>query len=188
MEYFKKLVGQRIYLSPKSGSDEEVKKFTEWLNDFNTTDYTNRSAQLLSLKAEKEYLDSHYKDGANFAIVTLDENKLIGSISLEKINYTNRTAVLGIFIGDKDYRSKGYGTEAIRLILDYGFNYMNLNNISLNVLSFNERAMKCYKKCGFEEYGRRRQCVFINGKYYDRVGMDILAEEFKESYIMNKNI
>ena len=55
-------------------------------------------------------------------------------------------------------------------------------------MSFNERAMKCYKKCGFKEYGRRRQCVFIDGKYYDKVGMDILAEEFKESYIRNKNI
>lgn len=188
MEYFKKLVGERIYLSPKSGSDEEIRKFTEWLNDFETTDYTGRSAQVLTLKAEKEYSDSHYKDEANFSIVTLDEDRLIGSISLEKINHTNRTAMLGIFIGDKDYRSKGYGTEAIRLILDYGFNYLNLNSIALHVMSFNERAMKCYKKCGFKEYGRRRQCVFIDGKYYDKVGMDILAEEFKESYIRNKNI
>ena len=188
MEYFKKLVGERIYLSPKSGSDEEIRKFTEWLNDFETTDYLGRSSQLLSQKAEKEYLDSHYKDEANFAIVTLDEDKLIGSISLEKINYIGRNAMLGIFIGDKDYRSKGYGTEAIKLILDYGFNYLNLNNIALHVMSFNERAMKCYKKCGFKEYGRRRQCVFIDGKYYDKVGMDILAEEFKESYIRNKNI
>ena len=65
---------------------------------------------------------------------------------------------------------------------------MNLNSIALHVMSFNERAMKCYKKCGFKEYGRRRQCVFIDGKYYDKVGMDILAEEFKESYIRNKNI
>ena len=188
MEYFKKLVGQRIYLSPKSGSDEEVKKFTEWLNDFNTTDYTNRSAQLLSLKAEKEYLDSHYKDGANFAIVTLDENKLIGSISLEKINYTNRTAVLGIFIGDKNAREKGYGTEAIQMILEYGFRYLNLNNIGLDVMEFNPRAIRCYKKCGFQEVGRERKSRFVNGKYYDSIHMDILAEEFTGDFIQNKNI
>ncbi len=65
---------------------------------------------------------------------------------------------------------------------------MNLNNIKLDVMSFNERAQNCYKKCGFKEYGRRRKCVFVNGKYYDRISMDILAEEFNESFIKNKNI
>ena len=113
---------------------------------------------------------------------------MIGTIGLENINHINRTATLGIFIGDKEHRSNGYGTEAIRLILDYGFNYMNLNNIKLDVMEFNERAQKCYKKCGFKEYGRRRKSNFTNGKYYDVVQMDILAEEFKESYIKNKNI
>ena len=55
-------------------------------------------------------------------------------------------------------------------------------------MGFNERALKCYQKCGFKEYGRRRQSKFINGKYYDTIEMDILAEEFKESFIKNKNI
>lgn len=88
----------------------------------------------------------------------------------------------------REARNKGYGTEAIQLILDYGFNYLNLNNIKLDVLSFNERAIACYKKCGFKEYGRRRKSEFINGKYYDRISMDILKEEFIQSYIKNKNI
>ena len=107
---------------------------------------------------------------------------------IEDINSINRTATLGIFIGDKNFRGNGYGTEAIRLLLDYGFNYMNLNNIKLDVMEFNERAIKCYKKCGFKEYGRRRKCRFINGKYYDSIEMDILAEEFEGNYIKNKNI
>lgn len=100
----------------------------------------------------------------------------------------NRTATLGIFIGNKKYLSKGYGTEAIRLILDYGFNYMNLHSVKLNLLSFNERALKCYKKCGFRETGKIRENRFINGKYYDTISMDILENEFTESYIRNKNI
>lgn len=95
---------------------------------------------------------------------------------------------MGIFIGEKDYLSKGYGTEAIRLILDFGFNYMNLHNIKLELISFNERALKCYKKCGFVETGRTRENVFVNGKYYDTISMDILSNEFNESYIRNKNI
>ena len=65
---------------------------------------------------------------------------------------------------------------------------MNLHSIKLELLSCNERALKCYKKCGFVETGRGRECVFLNGKYYDTISMDILASEFKESYIRNKNL
>ena len=186
MKYFKKLVGERIYLSPKSGEDAE--KFTEWLNDFETTDYLGRSHRTVTLQDEKEYLEKNGEKKSTFAIVEKNTDKLLGTVGLHDLDYINRTSTLGIFIGDKDYRSKGYGAEAINLILDFGFNYLNLNNIKLDLMDFNERALKCYKKCGFREYGRRRKCKFINGKYYDSISMDILAEEFKESYIKNKNI
>lgn len=186
MKYFKKLVGERIYLSPRSTEDAEI--FTEWMNDFETTDYTGRSGCIMSLEGEKKFLEERNNEEATFVIVTLEKDKLIGTIGLEDINHINRTATLGIIIGDKEHRSNGYGTEAIRLILDYGFNYMNLNNIRLDVMEFNERAIKCYKKCGFKDCGRRRKSYFLNGKYYDVIRMDILAEEFKESYIKNKNI
>lgn len=92
-----------------------------------------------------------------------------------------------IFIAEKDYFSNGYGTAAIKLILDYGFNYINLHSINLTVMEFNPRAIRCYEKCGFKEYGRQRKCKFINGKYYDSVCMDILVDEFNESVIRNKN-
>ncbi len=55
-------------------------------------------------------------------------------------------------------------------------------------MEFNVRALKCYKKCGFKEYGRRRKCRFVDGKYYDSIEMDILNEEFNEDCIRNKNI
>ncbi len=186
MKYFKKLVGDRIYLSPRNS--EDVEKFTEWMNDFQVTDYIGRSGALMSLECEKRYLEENYNLEGTFAIVTLAENKIIGTVGLKDINTINRSAVLGIFIGEKDYLSKGYGTEAIRLILDFGFNYMNLHNIKLELISFNERALKCYKKCGFVETGRTRENVFVNGKYYDTISMDILSNEFNESYIRNKNI
>ena len=186
MKYFKKLVGERLYLSPRSS--EDVEKFTEWLNDFETTDYTGRSSQLVTLEAERDYLLTNSNPEATFVMVTLDSDEMIGTVGLERINWVNRTAELGIFIGNKEYRNKGYGTEAIELILEYGFRYLNLNNIKLNLMSFNERALKCYEKCGFKEYGRRRQSKYINGKYYDTIEMDILAEEFKGDFIKNKNI
>ena len=186
MKYFKKLLGDRIYLSPRNSEDVEL--FTEWLNDFEITDYTDRSGILTTLAGEKKYLEENASPEASFVIVTIEDNKMIGTVSLEDINSINRTATLGIFIGDKNYRDKGYGTEAIRLILEYGFKYMNLNNIKLDLMAFNTRALKCYEKCGFKEYGRRRKCKFINGKYYDSISMDILAEEFEGDFIRNKNI
>ena len=186
MKYFKKLIGDRIYLSPRN--NEDIEKFTEWLNDFETTDYIGRSAYIMTLEGEKQYLEENLNKNYDFFIITLNEDKLIGTVGLEHYDSINRTATLGIFIGDKDYRNEGYGTEAIKMVLDYGFNYLNLNNIKLDLMSFNERALKCYKKCGFQENGRRRKCKFINGKYYDSISMDILAEEFTGDFIKNKNV
>ena len=186
MKYFKKLIGDRIYLSPRNSEDIEV--FTEWLNDFETTDYLGRSGILTTLEGEKIYLNKNSTPEASFVIVTINDNKMIGTVSLESINHINRCATLGIFIGDKDFRSKGYGKEAIKLTLEYGFKYLNLKNIKLDLMEFNERALKCYKKCGFKEYGRRRKCRFVDGKYYDSIEMDNLNEEFNEDCIRNKNI
>lgn len=186
MKYFKKLVGERIYLSPINA--EDVEKFTEWLNDFGVTDYLGISGTLTTLQSEKKYLEESDNTVARFAIVTLDKDEMIGTVSLNRVNNIHREATLGIFIGNKEYWNNAYGTEAIRLILDYGFNYMNLHSVKLSLLSFNERALKCYKKCGFKEAGRLRENRYINGKYYDTIYMDILAEEFNENYIKNKNI
>ena len=186
MKYFKKLVGDRIYLSPRNSGDAEL--FTEWLNDFETADYICKSGVLTTLEAEREYLERNNSPQATFVIVTLEDDKMIGTVSLESIDSINRSATLGIFIGDKNYRNNGYGTEAIKMILEYGFKYLNLYNIKLDLMEFNERAYKCYTKCGFKEYGRRRKCKYVDGKYYDSIAMDILADEFDGSYIRNKNI
>lgn len=190
MQYFKKLVGDRIYLSPKGTSDEEIEKFTEWMNDFQVTDYTGRSGQIMTLISEKEYLEKSARDTENrsFDIVESSNNKLIGVIGLEKINWINRTAELGIFIGDKEFRNSGYGTEAIKLLLEYGFKYLNLHTIKLELLCINERAHKCYLKCGFKDTGRDRDAVFIDGKYYDKLHMDIVENEFEGDFIRNKNV
>ena len=186
MNYFKKLVGDNIYLSPRS--PEAAEQFAEWLNDFETTDYIGKSSKLITLDDEIKYFTNPKEDEYVFFIVRVEDDKLIGTVGLHNVNYTNRCATLGIFIGDKSGRNKGYGTEAIRLILEYGFKYLNLNNIKLDVLEFNERAQACYKKCGFKEYGRRRKSEFLYGKYYDRIEMDILAEEFDGDFIRNKNV
>ena len=115
-------------------------------------------------------------------MILIGKNDDFNSIQHEKLSDDNC-----IFIGEEENRSKGYGTEALKLLLDYGFNYLNLHSIMLCVMSFNERAIACYKKVGFKEAGRLRENYFLNGKYHDVVYMDILENEFEGEYIRNKN-
>ena len=103
-------------------------------------------------------------------------------------DYTGRSGQITTLSGKKDYRSNGYGTEAIRLLLEYGFKYLNLHSIRLDLLAINERAHKCYLKCNFKDTGKSREEIFLNGKYYDKLHMDIPENEFDGDYIRNKNI
>ncbi len=190
MKSFKKLIGDRIFLAPKGTTEEEIEKFTEWMNDFQVTDYIGRTSQIVTYDGEKQYLENAAKNDntINFNIVETATDKLIGTVGLEHFNWIERSAVLGIFIGEKDFRSNGYGTEAIKMILEYGFKYLNLHSIRLDLLSINERAHKCYLKCGFKDTGASREQIFLNGKYYDKLHMDILENEFAGDYIRNKNV
>ncbi|MBS4535714.1 GNAT family N-acetyltransferase [Clostridium sp. D2Q-14] len=177
MRYFKKIVGEKVYLSPINIDD--VEKYTEWINDLEVSINLGNASDIYSLEKEKEILEKISKEGYNFAIVDLNKDELIGNCGLMDIDMRNRRAELGIFIGNKNYWSKGFGSETINLLLEYGFNILNLNNILLRVYSFNKRAISCYKKCGFKEIGRRRESYIVGNKRYDDIYMDILASEFR---------
>lgn len=174
MKYYKKIAGTRVYLSPMNIEDAEI--YVKWLNDFNVTDGLGTSAKVTSLESEKEWI-SQNSSQHQFAIVRSEDDKLIGNCGFHGIDQSKQCAEVGLFIGDEENRNKGYGQEVLRLLLDYGFNYLNFNNIMLKVFSFNERAINCYKKAGFKEIGRRRQSYYLRGKFYDDVYMDKLREE-----------
>lgn len=182
MEYFKKITGDRIYLSPVN--KEDYKKYTEWINNLEVSINLGNAHEIYTIDKEKEALEEISKN--SFAIIEKKENKLIGNCGLFNIDQVNQNSELGIFIGEKDYWNQGYGTEALKLLLDYGFNLLNLYNIMLKVYSYNKRAIKCYKKIGFNEIGRRRKARVIGGEKYDEVFMDILSEEFNEGNISVK--
>jgi RimJ/RimL family protein N-acetyltransferase len=119
------------------------------------------------------------RDGESFAIVA--EGNFIGSCALFNFDNLAQTAELGIGIGNKLYWGKGYGREAIALLVDYGFRYRNLHKVHLRVHGLNERAQRAYKAVGFVEEGRLRAHVYSNGDYDDLVLMGVLRSEWNYS-------
>jgi RimJ/RimL family protein N-acetyltransferase len=183
MAFYKKLVGEKCYLSPCSL--EDAGKWTQWLNDLEVAIPLGDEAYTQpTLDQQREMIGNISKGHYHvFTIVALKDDEAIGRCILFNIDQVNRRGMLGIFIGEKGYWNRGFGQDAIKLLLDYGFNLLNLNNIMLGTISFNERATSCYKKVGFREIGRRREARIIGGKKYDVILMDILADEFKSVYV-----
>lgn len=173
--HIRKLTGKKCYLSPMTEQDAE--EYTRFLNDLEVSRGLTLSGFNVTVDGERQAI-AQISKGHDYSIIDIKTEKLIGTVGLDNIDSLNDTAELGIFIGDKDYWNKGYGTEAIKLILDFGFRRLNLHNIMLHVYSFNERAIHCYEKIGFKKAGCLRQSTRRGGKYYDRYLMDILPQEF----------
>jgi RimJ/RimL family protein N-acetyltransferase len=104
--------------------------------------------------------------------------RLTGEIKLHSINTADRRASMAIAIYDPMLLGKGFGTEAIRLLLHHAFTQLNLHRISVRVLAYNERAMKAYQKCGFVIEGRERETAFVDGAWHDDLMMGILSREY----------
>ena len=181
-KYLKTLVGDNVYLSPISLDD--VEEYTEMVNNIKVSvglgyfSYTN----IIDFESEKEFLISVKKEKM-FAVRLLENDELLGNIGFNSLDIINRNGALGVLIGNPKHQRKGYGTEALKLILDYGFSFLNLRNISLSVFEYNELAYNLYKKIGFKEVGRLRKSIEIMGKIYDVIILDMLKEEFQSHYI-----
>lgn len=180
MGYSKQIVGSKCYLSPLESSD--AGNVAEWLNDLKVQ-MNFDVVYNLTAEEERYYIPEARKVSRIFGIVDLKTDKLIGVTGLHEIDHISRHAMLGIYIGDTEYRNSGYGTEAVKLILDFGFNMLNLHNIALFVAEFNKRAVKVYEKCGFKHAGVKRQSKIFGDEKYDMLMMDILSGEYKSIYV-----
>jgi RimJ/RimL family protein N-acetyltransferase len=175
------LKGERVILRPVRRSDLEY--FLKWFNDTEVIQYLSMYVPMTEM-AEEKYIDelgtTRARTDTPFVIEVIegDSTKSVGTIGLHGINNKDHSAMFGIAIGEKDYWSKGYGTEATRLLIDYGFEQLNLHRISSYAYSFNERSIRLHKRAGFSEEGRQREAVFKNGKYHDHVMFGILREEW----------
>ncbi len=178
--HVKKLIGKRIFLSPMT--PEDAVRYAEFFNDLEVTRGLTLSASYMTVEDERSWLSSHANSNQDYSIIDAGTNELIGSVGLDGIDMLNSTAEMGIVIGDKNYWDKGYGAEAMELLLDFGFRRLNLHSVFLHVYSFNERAVRCYEKVGFKMAGTLRSQVQRGGKFYDRHIMDILADEFYDAH------
>jgi RimJ/RimL family protein N-acetyltransferase len=166
---------------------DDLDRYTTWINDPDVTRYLHSySIYQASRLAEEEWLrraaTQRGYEHVLFAIDSLEEGRHIGSVSLGGTNPSSRRAEMGIMIGDKTCWDRGYGTDAIRTILRFGFDEMNLHRIYLHVHDDNARAIACYKKCGFVEEGRLRHDRYRGGAYHDSLVMGILEDEFRSLY------
>ncbi len=171
------IVGKRITLRAWEKSDLET--FTRWFNDPEVTIYLGNAYPSLSLSEEEKYLAENSSRPYTYSIMLNDGGRTIGNCDLHEIDMRDRTAELGIVIGEKEYWSQGYGREAIGMLLEIGFEHIGLNRIGLYLVSINTRGYKCYLASGFKEEGRLRQNSYIQGSFHDDIVMSVLAEEYR---------
>ena len=118
------------------------------------------------------------KDNLGFAIETLEDPPvLVGNVGLWGARPKDRCATIGIALG-REYVGRGYGTDAMRVIVSYGFREMGLHRIQLGVAPFNPAGIRAYEKAGFVEEGRLRESVLHDGRWYDEVLMSVLDHEW----------
>lgn len=180
------IYGERIRL--RALEKEDLPKFVEWLNDPEVREnlFANHP---FSKAAEEKWFENMltqplFEQPLCIDIKSNNEAEetiwhLIGNLSLMHISNTNRSAELGIMIGDKHHWNQGYGTEAIRLLIDHAFNQLNLHRIYLRVYDTNPRGIRCYEKVGFQHEGTQREAIFKEGNYIDIHMMSVLRTEWK---------
>ncbi|MHA1976239.1 MAG: GNAT family N-acetyltransferase [Candidatus Hodarchaeales archaeon] len=116
--------------------------------------------------------------GYIFAIIHKESHLYIGHLGLDIKDRISGRGSLGIAIFNKEYWNKGYGTESMRLIVDYAFKTLNLHSVELELYADHPQAQRCYEKVGFKVVGRHREAYYNEGKYVDSVIMDLLKTEW----------
>lgn len=174
------LTGKLVDLVPVN-KDRDAALWAKWNID---SDYTRLldvgPSYLFPQKQIELWMEEGWEDSCEFAIHALAEDKMIGDIGLSGFDRAAGTAWVGIGIGDPAFRGKGYGTDAMKVILSYGFEELNLHRVNLGVFEFNKRAIRSYEKCGFKYEGLLREFIFKEDKRWDIWNMGILHSEWQE--------
>ncbi len=183
------IVGDRLRFRGVERSD--IPKFVEWLNDpeviqgillhypLSQADEMGWFERMLTRPADERVMGIEVCEPASSAVA--ESWKLIGTCAFDHIDWRIQAAEFGIAIGEKSYWNQGYGTQAVRLLVQHGFNTLNLNRIFLHVFATNLRAIRAYEKAGFILEVRERQAEYRDGNYIDVLLMSMLKSEFLNS-------
>ncbi len=162
---------------------EDIDIVVKYINDEEVKKNTSPGIPYIYTREDEEKwyeANTALSDTYSFAIETLKDSVYLGGCGINEVDWKNSKVVIGIFIGNKEYWNKGYGTDTVRVLIKFIFEQMNINKIKLNVYSFNERAIKCYEKCGFKTEGVLREEIYRDGKYHDEIVMGLLKREYEE--------
>jgi RimJ/RimL family protein N-acetyltransferase len=137
-------------------------------------------ARRFSVKSVQKWIEKQYENESDhvFTIRTLDDDRIIGAIGLDGIRWMHRDCFVGIGLGDREYWGKGYGTDAMKIILRYAFTELNLQRVTLDVFEYNQRGVRSYEKAGFVFEGRQRGMILRDGRRWDVIFMGILREDW----------
>jgi len=178
------LTGKLVRLSAFD-PEEMSKSWPRWILNSEYFRLLFSSARpLYSPKAELKWMEEEVGEMSpanySFGIRTLAEDKLIGELGLEVVDWSGREAFVGLGIGESEYWSKGYGTDIMNILLRFAFTELNLKRVSLGVFEYNPRAIRSYEKAGFRHEGRLRSLLHREGRRWDNLFMGILREEWLE--------
>lgn len=169
------ILGERVRLRAIERSD--IPTFLRWVNDPEVRRFL-LMFEPMSEASEERWFERRLeaRDDYLFSFEgSFDgEWRILGNIGLHRVDWKNRSATLGIMLGEKEHWSKGFGTEAVRLMLRFAFGELNLHRVELDVFDFNPRAIRCYEKAGFQHEGVLRESFFRDGSYHDIHRMAVL--------------
>ena len=169
---------KKVYL--RAFEPDDYKTTITWRQDEETWSLLGSTRYFVSSEYEKKWIESAIFDPNNIklAICETVSNCHIGNVYLNNINKIHRTAEIGILIGNKEYRKRGYGTEAVAQIIDYAFNELGLHRLQAVILESNAASKRTFQKIGFSEEGLMRHTLYKNGAYQNQLIMSILSSEY----------
>ncbi len=172
--------GELVYLRPSERGD--LPAFVRWFNDAEVLRHLAMYAPMGQAAEERWFermLEVQGKTDYHFVICLLSDGRAIGTTGLHAIDFVNGTAEFGIAIGEKEEWDKGYGTDALRAISDFGFGQLRLERIGLDVYADNARARRTYEKAGFVHEGTKRRAHYADGAHHDVHVMSLLRSEWQ---------
>jgi diamine N-acetyltransferase len=173
------LTGSQVYLRPIE--KDNLQQLYIWFNDPEIRGLTGEVLPTSQTGVE-EYFARLQTDTSRvwFSVVLQENDQLIGEAGLLRMFPAWRTTDLSIIIGEKSAWRKGYGNEAMELLLDYAFGYLNYHRVAIGVVGTNERALRFYERIGFTREGIQQDGYYYAHEFQDFLMMSLLEDEYQE--------